>query len=53
MEQGQKSIDAVKGALERGEVQAEAEAEARKAARKVAPSLTSGTPGPTFTPPGS
>ena len=53
VEQGQRSIEAFKGALEQGKVQAEAEAEARKAARKVAPSITSGTPGPTFTPPGS
>lgn len=51
--QGQASIDAVKGALERGQVQGEAEAEARKAARKASPSITSGSPGPSFVPPGS
>lgn len=49
--QGQASVDAVKGALERGQRDAEAEAEARKAARKSAPSITSGTPGPSFVPP--
>ena len=51
--QGQASVDAVKGALERGQIQGEAEAEARKTARKEAPSITSGSRGPSFVPPGS
>lgn len=42
VEQGQASVEAVKGALERGQIEAEAEAEARKAARKDAPSITAG-----------
>lgn len=51
--QGQASVDAVKGAVELGQLQAEAEAEQRKAARRAAPSITSGTPGPSFVSPTS
>lgn len=49
--QGQASIETVKGAVERGQVQGEAEAEARKTARKEAPSITSGDAAPTFVEP--
>lgn len=53
--QGQAAIEAVKGAVERGQVQGEAEAEARKAARKDAPSITAGAASttPSFLPPRS
>ncbi len=49
--QGQRSIEAVQLAVERGISDAEAEAAARKQARKSAPSITSGEPGPTFVAP--
>lgn len=46
--QGQRSVEAVQLAVERGISDAEAEAAARKQARKSAPSITSGQPGPAF-----
>ncbi|MFT4295196.1 MAG: phage holin family protein [Micropruina sp.] len=49
--QGQRSIEAVQEALQRGVSDAEAEAAARKEARKTAPSITSGASTPTFLPP--
>ena len=49
--QGQRSIEAVKDAVERGRSDAEAEAEARKEARRHAPSITAGNPGPGFVAP--
>ncbi len=51
VEQGQRSIEAVKDAVERGRSDAEAEAEARKEARRHAPSITAGNPGPGFVAP--
>ncbi|MCW3156474.1 phage holin family protein [Micropruina sonneratiae] len=51
VDQGQRSVEAVKGAIERGRTEAEAEAEARKAARKDAPSITAGDQRPSFVAP--
>ena len=52
--EGQRSVEAVQQALERGVSEAEAEAAARTQARKSAPSLTSaGNPGPSYTAPGN
>lgn len=52
VDQGQRSVEAVRTAIERGKVEAEAEADARKAARQYAPGITSGDPDPTFVAPG-